>query len=111
MKSLMLALLWRLGVGLVIAFVGLILAISLGKWNIEYTWFSVLGMLCILVAAVPFLPGSRRTQFRGMSFDSAANFTEGQRKTFSSNANFSITMALIGAVNVATPIVVYYVTR
>lgn len=113
MKSWILAVLWRIGLAVLIAAIGLGLSIALNNWSIEYTWFTILGFLCVLAAALPFTPGARLGAFRGSRGGPLLGKTayiEGNahRRSRSREMSFSITLAIIGAVNIGVPILMYY---
>ena len=112
MKPLFMALFWRLIIGLFIALLGVILAFSIRDMQIEYTWFSSLGFVCMFLAAIPFMPGARRGEFRAnWALRKYKRFSESSRQSLNSTTNFAITMALIGGVNLVITIVVFYLAK
>ena len=103
--SLVKALLWRFGIGLGIALVGVVLSVFTGNMRIDYTWFSLLGIVVIVLAIVPFLPGSRRGN---SMYSRSIKDSQWTRKSFDAAANYAISLVIVGAVNIAVPLLVYY---
>lgn|GEM_PF-3174242 len=98
----------RIGVGLGISVLGILISWIVGDWKISFTYFTLFGTILLVFAAFPYALGSKRAERRVRTVLNRRIDMGVTSHSKEEAANWSITMGIIGAVNVILPVIVYY---
>jgi hypothetical protein len=98
----------RVLVGLGTSLIGLVLSWLTHDWKISYTYFTLFGALLLVIAAFPYSIGSKRAERKVRLVLNRKIDMGVSQGTKEENANWSITLGIIGGINVLLPVLVYY---
>ncbi len=108
MKPFLLGLLWRIGIGLGIAVIGIVVSVVTNNWHIDYWWFGGFGALMNSLAAIPQM-GGNLSNVRMAWYKPDAYLDDYKRSRSAGSMNWMVTAFIIGIINLLTPILVYHV--